>query len=156
MSNPKIVPLQPKAQSIRNRQLDAPMTIEPPRTDTYDADKNKALFQELDRLQRRSQMETYLVMWGEMPVASIVMHSTEKQCKAIATTFVNGQRVMWKSVVRGAGYDRRTAVLSGLALPSVHSHYEECTSPKNFVLTNEGERWDDMLRKAGFRVWRTL
>jgi hypothetical protein len=148
--------LTPKAKAIREGLTDAPMTIEPPREDTYDADKNKQLFEELNRLQRRAQIENYMIMWGEMPVATVVFHSTEKQCKTIVTTFVNGCRVMWKSVVRGSGFDRRTAALSGLLLPGVHSYYEECSSPKNFKLVNEGERWDTLLLKNGFKVWRTL
>lgn len=148
--------LTTKAQAIRARLEDTPMKIEPPRTDTYDFEKNKKIWDELDRLQKRSQLETYLVMWGETPVAIIVFKNTDAQCTCIVTKMVNGQRVMWKSSVRGHNYDRRTEVLSGLTLPSVHSEYERDHSPRHFVMRNEGVRWDTYLLNNGFKVWRTL
>lgn len=151
----KALALMPKAATIRNRLADAPMTIDPPRSDTYDADRNAQLFKELENLQKRAQIETYAVMWGEMPVATIVIKSTEKQCTAIVTKFVNHQRVMWKSSVRGQGFDRRTEALFGLTIPTSFSHYEGCNSLP-FLMRNEGKRWDDQLRAHGFRVWRTL
>lgn len=140
-----------KAQTIRAKLSDATITQQPPRDDTYDADKNADIFRQTEELSKKTGLQTFIVMWGEMPVATIILKSTEKQCTVLATTFVNHRRVMFKQTVRGCGYDRHTAALEGLVL-----RYESGYGARKFTLADQGKRWYHQLSEAGFGLWRTL
>jgi hypothetical protein len=150
------IKLTTKAQAIRATMTEAPIPQSPPRADTYDADYNAKLFQETQILSEKHGLQTYLVVWGEVPMCIIVIRSTEKQATVWATTFVNNRRVMFKNVARGSGYDRHTAALAGLHIPSVHAHYGHDASPRHFALQDSGKRWYDQLVAEGFKVYRTL
>lgn len=145
-----------KADIIRERLKEVPPTQEPPRTDTYDADKNTAVFNELKTLSKKTGLQTYIVMWGEQPIATIVFKITVAQVTAIATKLVNGRRVMFKQSARSHDYDRFTAALAGLTLPQIYSHYEVDKSPAHFVIRDQGKRWDRQLVDNKFNLWRTL
>lgn len=140
-----------KAQTIRDRLSPSTLAQEPPRDDTYDADKNAAIFAETEALSKKAGLQTFVVMWGNEPVATIILRSTERQCTVLATTFVNHRRVMFKRTVRGCGYDRHTAAMEGLVL-----RYESGYGDRKFTLADQGKRWYDQLSDAHFKVWRTL
>jgi len=138
-----------KASKLRTA-LSSPVSaqVEPPRDDTFDADYNAKIFMELDSLQRKLKVETYIVMHDGNPVASILIRRTEATTTAIVTKFVNGRRVMFKGMARY--YGGATRALEGL----------EIRTPwlgSNAVCTiTEGVDWDRQLKHFGFEVWRTL
>lgn len=139
-----------KAQTIRANLSDATVSQQPPRDDTYDADKNADIFRQTENLSKKTGLQTFIVMWGSEPVATIILRNISSQCTVLATTFVNHRRVMFKKIVRGCGYDRCTAAMEGLVL-----HSADHGSTK-FTLADQGKRWYDQLSDAGFKVWRTL
>lgn len=135
-----------KAASIRGKLKANAGAQEPPRGDTYDAEKNFKIFRELDDLQRKLKVETYLVVdMDQNPVASILIRRTESTTTAIATVFVNGRRVMFKGTARY--YGGATRALEGLTIGF---------GPEKIVIDDMGHSWDKQLINRGFRAWRTL
>ena len=146
-----------KATKIRERLKERALPMEAPRSDTYDATLNASIFQQIEALSRNLRIQTYIVMWEEVPVATIIIRTTEAMCTAYATKFVNDKRVMYRKTVRGTGYDRHTAALGGLVIPKTCPSWPmQLCSPSNFTLVDQGERWDRQFLNAGFKVWRTL
>lgn len=138
-----------KANAIRARLTETPM--EPPRVDTWDANKNMELFRDLEKVSAAKKLRTYIIMWGEVPVATIVHRYNNASITVWVTKFVNGRRVMYKNKDYNA-----TDALAGLDIPSVHSYCEQAESPRHFVLKDSGESWEKQLLNNGFKVWRTL
>lgn len=134
-----------KAQAIRSKFIAAVGAQEPPRDDTYDADKNIKIFNELDALQRKLKIETYLIIHDEQPVASILIRRTDAMCTAIVTKFVNGRRVMFKGSARY--YGGATRALEGLTIGF---------GSEKIVIDDMGHSWGQQLVKRGFKAWRTL
>jgi hypothetical protein len=152
-----------KAQRVRARIAAAiPAPLDPPRPDTFDADRNARIFREVQDISLKNGLESYLISFQGTPVATLIFRITEKQCTAYATTFVNHSRVMWKSSARSVGYDRRTASLDGLTLPRVHvltvqmGSYSDHQYSPTITLEDKHERWDKQLLTAGFQIWKTL
>lgn len=107
---------------------------------------NEKVMRNLEALQRKLKVETYIVMHEDEPKATIVFRFTEATCTSYVTRHINGRRSLTERTIRGTGFDRATASLSGLTF----------YTPKHFVLADQGKRWYDQLTDAGFRVWRTL
>lgn len=114
-----------------------------------DSDHNEKLIKELDTIRTRTGIQTHLVTFEGVPVASILFKFTVNQCTVYVTRFVNGRRQMFKNTVRGSGFDRSTAALDGCELM-----YPD--SLKTFKIEDGSRRWDNMLFAAGFQVWQTL
>lgn len=148
--------LTTKARAIRDKLTEQGLPHDPPRDDTYDAEKNIALFKETEALSNKLGTQAYMVMWGEVPACTIIIRCTEKKTSVWATRFVNGRRVMFKGCATGYDFDRITSALEGLSIPPVHSYYEQGKSPAHFVLRDQGRRWYHQFEAEGFKIWRTL
>lgn len=137
-----------KAAAIRERAQDKPLV--PTKEEVEEIylvqTSNQKIMRELEALQRKLKVESYIVMYEDEPKATIVFKFTENTCTSIVTRHINGKRAMTKKVVRGRGFDRQTSSLDGLVF----------YTPKYFVLADTGKRWYDQLAGAGFRVWRTF
>lgn len=137
-----------KAAKLRERAQVIPLTATKEElTPVYQVQTNNAkIIQELEALQRKLKVESYIVMYEDEPKATIVFKFTDNTCTSYVTRHINGRRALTKKTIRGCGFDRATASLDGLIF----------YTPKNFVLADKGKRWYDQLTDAGYKVWRTL
>lgn len=140
-----------KANAIRARFSHTSEPLVSPRTDTWDANRNGELFREVQALSATAKLKTFVVMWGEVPVATIIIKTNKASITVWATKCVHGQMVLFKSKDYTA-----TDALADLDIPCVHSYFEQAESPRHFVLKDSGESWEKQLLNNGFKVWRTL